>query len=92
MRAIVGRENIDRPAASTSQMDRFETEWVATKANLDALSNLSGAWIDRVASSTMAFASWFRSCGRLGLFEKKRKGVRNLFAQARAIAIASASQ
>src|SRR3712207_5548636 len=27
MRAIVGREGIDRPAASTSEMGRFETEW-----------------------------------------------------------------
>ena len=26
MRAIVGREGMDRPAASTSQMGRFETE------------------------------------------------------------------
>jgi len=34
MRAIVGREGLDRPAASTSQMGRFETEWLATEANL----------------------------------------------------------
>src|SRR5919112_3448619 len=31
MCAIVGREGIDRPAASTSQMGRFETEWLATQ-------------------------------------------------------------
>jgi hypothetical protein len=48
MRAIVGREGLNRPAASTSQMGRFETEWLATEANLDALTDLSGAWIDRV--------------------------------------------
>ena len=48
MRAIVGREGIDRPAASTSQMGRFETEWLPSEANLEALTNLSGAWIDRV--------------------------------------------
>src|SRR5215204_1889491 len=48
MRAIVGREGLDRPAASTSQMGRFETEWLATEANLAALTALSGAWIDRV--------------------------------------------
>src|SRR3954467_13893783 len=29
MRAIVGREGMDRPAASTSQMGRVETEWLA---------------------------------------------------------------
>jgi hypothetical protein len=48
MRAIVGREGVDRPAASTSQMGRFETEWLAADANLTALADLSGAWIDRV--------------------------------------------
>src|ERR687885_1771132 len=48
MRAIVGREGLGRPAASTSQMGRFETEWLATEANLAALTELSGAWIDRV--------------------------------------------
>jgi Transposase DDE domain group 1 len=48
MRAIVGREGLDRPAASTSQMGRFETEWLATETNLAALTDLSGAWIDRV--------------------------------------------
>jgi hypothetical protein len=48
MRAIVGREGTDRPAASTSQMGRFETGWLATEANLAALTGLSGAWIDRV--------------------------------------------
>ena len=48
MRAIVGREGLARPAASTSQMGRFETEWLAADANLAALMDLSGAWIDRV--------------------------------------------
>ena len=48
MRALVGREGLDRPAASGSQMGRFETAWLATGANLEALTDLSGAWIDRV--------------------------------------------
>ena len=48
MRAIVGSAGLDRAAASSSQMGRFETEWLATDANLEALTNLSGAWIDRV--------------------------------------------
>jgi hypothetical protein len=48
MRAIVGREGLDRPAASTSQMGRFETEGLASEANLAALTDLSGAWIDGV--------------------------------------------
>jgi len=48
MRAIVGHEGLERLAASSSQMGRFETEWLATEANLAALADLSGAWIDRV--------------------------------------------
>jgi Transposase DDE domain group 1 len=48
MRAIVGRAGLDRAAASSSQMGRFETEWLATEANLAALTDLSGTWIDRV--------------------------------------------
>jgi Transposase DDE domain group 1 len=48
MRAIVGREGLDRAAASSTQMGRFETEWLATEANVKALTDLSGAWIDRV--------------------------------------------
>jgi hypothetical protein len=48
MRAIVGREGLDRLAASGSEMGRFETGWLATEANLAALTGLSGAWIDRV--------------------------------------------
>src|SRR5262245_52811267 len=48
MRAIVGPEGLDRPAAASSEMGRFETEWLATEANLAALTDLSGAWIDRV--------------------------------------------
>jgi hypothetical protein len=48
VRAIVGRERMDLPAVSTSQMGQFETEWLATNANFDALTALSGTWIDRV--------------------------------------------
>src|SRR5215218_5362635 len=48
MRAIVGREGIDRPAASTSKMGRFATEWLATEANMATLVGLPGTWIDRV--------------------------------------------
>ena len=48
MRAIVGREGLERFAACSSQMGRFETEWLASDANLEALTDLSGTWIDRV--------------------------------------------
>ena len=48
MRAVVDRSGLDRQAASTSQMGRFETAWLTGDANLAALADLSGAWIDRV--------------------------------------------
>jgi len=48
MRAVVDRGGLDRQAASASQMGRFETAWLTTEANLAALTDLSGAWIDRV--------------------------------------------
>ncbi len=48
MRAIVDRKGLDRQAASTSQMGRFETEWLAADDNLAAVTDLSGAWIGRV--------------------------------------------
>ena len=48
MWAIVDRQGIDRLAAPSTQMGRFETAWSAKVENLDVLSNLSGLWIDRV--------------------------------------------
>jgi hypothetical protein len=39
---------VTQTAASTSQMGRFETEVLTQEANLFALANLSGRWIDRV--------------------------------------------
>jgi hypothetical protein len=48
MRAIVDRRGLDRAAASTSQMGRFETAWLSSETNLAALTDLSGAWVDRV--------------------------------------------
>ena len=48
MRWIVGGKAVSHGGASTSQMGRFETELLATDANLAALTNLSGIWIDRV--------------------------------------------
>jgi len=48
MRWIVGGHAATKQAASTSQMGRFETEWLANDENLVALADLSGRWIDRV--------------------------------------------
>ena len=48
MRWIVGGRAVAKAAASTSQMGRFETEFLATDENLAALTDLSGQWIDGV--------------------------------------------
>ncbi|MCP4382280.1 MAG: IS1380 family transposase [Hyphomicrobiales bacterium] len=48
MRWIVGGRAVAKQAASTSQMGRFETEFLAAEENLAALVDLSGQWIDRV--------------------------------------------
>ena len=46
MRAVVGGRARDHAAASTSEVARFETETLATRANLGRLMGLSGRWID----------------------------------------------
>src|SRR5215218_3962652 len=48
MRWVVGGAAVTGQAASTSQMGRFETEVLTQAANLSALTDLSGLWIDRV--------------------------------------------
>ena len=48
MQWIVGGNAVAKQAGSASQMGRFETEFLATDANLSALADLSGVWIDRV--------------------------------------------
>src|SRR5215218_475025 len=48
LRWIVCGCAVTQNAASTSQMGRFETEVLTQDANLAALTDLSGCWIDRV--------------------------------------------
>src|SRR5215203_2534347 len=48
MRWIIGGRAVAQTAASISQMGRFETEVLTQGANLSALTDLSGRWIDRV--------------------------------------------
>src|SRR5215204_4577847 len=48
MRWVVGGRAVSEAAASASQMGRFETEVLTQAANLSALTDLSGCWIDRV--------------------------------------------
>src|SRR5918997_1346723 len=48
LRWIVGGRAVTHSAASASQMGRFETEVLVQEANLSALADLPGRWIDVV--------------------------------------------
>ncbi len=54
MRRVVGGRALGHPAASTSQMGRFETEVLRQRENLRGLMDLSGHWIDRVSKQRPA--------------------------------------
>ena len=41
--SVIGRGGLDRRAASTSQMGRFEIEWLTSEANLTTLADLFSA-------------------------------------------------
>ena len=47
LRTVVGGRAKDHTAASTSEIGRFETDTLTTRANLNRLMDLSGQWIDR---------------------------------------------
>ena len=48
MRHVVGGRAIDRQAASTSQVARFETDVLTHPDNLTALMNMPGQWVDLI--------------------------------------------
>ncbi len=48
MRGVVGPGDVNRGAASVSELDRFETGTLSEEWNLEASSALNCAWIDRV--------------------------------------------
>jgi hypothetical protein len=48
MRHVAGGRAIERTAASTSLMGRFETQILTQSRNLELLMNLPGKWVDRV--------------------------------------------
>ena len=48
MRRVVGGRAVDRTAASTSHVGRFETEVLTHPDNLAALMAMPGQWVDRI--------------------------------------------
>jgi hypothetical protein len=59
MRAIVGREGLHRPAASTSQMGRFETGWLATEALQERIGQLLTRPVGRPPRKPQVFHASF---------------------------------
>ena len=52
MRVVVGDRGIDRPAASTNTMSRFETEVLTQDGNVEGLGRLNAKWVDGAMSRT----------------------------------------
>jgi hypothetical protein len=54
MRAVVGKKALERNAASSQTVSRFETETLATEENLAALSVINHAWVRKAMRVTKA--------------------------------------
>ena len=52
MRVIVGRRGVQRQAASTNTMSRFETELLTRKNNQEGLIRMNAQWVDRAMAYT----------------------------------------
>src|SRR5450756_1452034 len=54
MRAVIGKRALDRTAASSGTVSRFETEILAQEQNIEALSTLNSAWVSKAVSLSKA--------------------------------------
>jgi len=52
MQAVVGRRALQRQAASTNTLSRFETETLVTEENLRGLEQLNAEWLERAMMRT----------------------------------------
>ena len=52
MQAVVGRRALEKQAASTNTLSRFETEVLVTEENQKGLEQLNAAWVDRAMMRT----------------------------------------
>ena len=52
MQAVVGRRALEKQAASTNTLSRFETEVLVTRENLRGLEQLNAAWVDGAMAHT----------------------------------------
>ncbi len=52
MQAVVGRRALEKQAASSSTLSRFETEVLVTEENLRGLGQLNAEWVDHAMART----------------------------------------
>jgi len=52
MQAVVGRRALERQAASTNILSRFETEVLVTEENLRGLGQMNAEWVDHTMART----------------------------------------
>ena len=53
MRVIVGWQDSERKGASTSEMGRFETEFLTQEDNRQALARMNTRWVERAMAHTL---------------------------------------
>ena len=54
MRAVIGKRALDRTAASSGTVSRFETEILTQDENIEALAALNSAWVSKAVSRSLA--------------------------------------
>ena len=54
MRAVIGKRALDRTAASSGTVSRFETEILTQDENIDALATLNSGWVSKAVSLSKA--------------------------------------
>ncbi len=52
MQAVLGRHALEKQAASTNTLSRFETEVLVTEDNLKGLGRLNAKWVDHAMART----------------------------------------
>ena len=52
MQAVVGRRALEKQAASTNTLSRFDTEVLVTEGNLKGLNQLNAGWVDQAMMRT----------------------------------------
>jgi Transposase DDE domain group 1 len=54
MRAVIGKRALERTAASSGTVSRFETDILTQDENIDALATLNSGWVSKAASLSKA--------------------------------------